>query len=256
MKTLLPFLLLILSGCTFPRKDRDTSYLDKDLTHITYANGSWQHFLQNLPMTAGDVVTYRGETVGNQSKAAAIVNYDIGTKDLQQCADALIRLRAEYLFARNRYQEIQFQFTNGDLYSFNEYCQGIRPHPAGIGVTFAMSAAPSEYTHQAFRKYLDFVYTYASTISIARELKPANKFEVGTVIVKPGSPGHCFIIVDEAVNSAGEKLYKLVEGFTPAQSMYVLKNNDNNSHWYKLVPGEPIVTSSYSFQQYLIRKFE
>lgn len=79
----------------------------------------------------------------------------------------------------------------------------------------------SDKTHASLRKYLNILYAYASTISLCKELKPANNFEVGTVIIVPGSPGHTCIIVDEAINTKGEKFYKLAEGYMPAQSIYV-----------------------------------
>jgi hypothetical protein len=246
---------LIFLSCQSPSfKNKDTHHAD--LTIKQFTEGSWQHFLQNLPLTEGRVVNYRGEPVSNSEKAFALVNYDVGNKDLQQCADALIRFRAEYLFTKNRLDDIQFHFTSGDLYSFHDYCQGVRPVPVGVGVVFQTVPGPKEPNYEALRKYLDIVYTYAGTISLARDLRNANDLEVGTVIVKPGSPGHCFIIVDEAVNNKGEKLYRLAEGFTPAQSIYILKNPANGSPWHELKPGESIQTASYTFHSYKLKSFE
>lgn len=226
------------------------------LTPVTFANGSWPHFLQHLPTVESAVVDYRGLPVQHQEKAAAIVNYDIGSKDLQQCADALIRLRAEYLFSQKRFNDIRFQFTSGQPYSFSDYCQGIRPIPKGNQVQFALAAAPERNTHQALRKYLDIVYAYAGTLSLNRELKETNTITVGTVILKPGSPGHCCMVIDEAITPTGSKVYKLVEGYTPAQSIYVLRNPTNGSEWHELKVGEPIRTASYSFLTYELKKFE
>ena len=111
--------------------------------------------------------------------------------------------------------------------------------------------------HASLRKYLDIVYAYASTISLEKELKTADDFEIGTVIIHAGSPGHCMIITDEITNNKGEKLFKLVEGYMPAQSIYVLRNLDASeiSPWYKLSKNHPIETASYLFTNYELKKF-
>ena len=194
-------------------------------TTRSFKQNTWQHFLQSLPTRVGAVVDYTGLAIENQSKHTAILTYDVGRGDLQQCADALIRLRAEYLFAQQRYDDIRFRFTSGHLYTWSDYRIGIRPQVRGSQVTFTKSAPTSlPYTHSSMRAYLNIVYAYAGTQSLANELLPADSLEVGTVILKPGSPGHCCIIIDEAVNPAGQRVFKLVEGFTPAQSIYILKN--------------------------------
>jgi len=228
----------------------------KELKRRKFAEGSWQSFLQNLPLKQGLVIDYRGEAVSPQTKAAAIIDYDIGRQDLQQCADALIRLRAEYLYAQKRYSEVGFHFTSGHYYSWDQYTAGVRPRVKGSKVQF-YKTDPRQQDHRSLRAYLDIVYAYAGTISLASELKHANGFEVGTIIITPGSPGHCTIIIDEATNERGEKLYKLAEGYTPAQSIYVLSNpiDSSISPWYKLSQGD-IKTASYIFKNFFLRRFE
>ena len=218
--------------------------------------GSWAHFLQHLPVKEGRVLDYTGTPVDDQDKQVGIIPYDVGKRDLQQCADALMRIRAEYLFSQKRFDEIGFHFVSGHYYSWKSFCQGKRPVPNGNNIRF-VSGTPSPETHESLRRYLDIVYTYASTLSLARELKPAADFEIGTVVIYPGSPGHCFIIIDEIANPGGGKLFKLAEGYTPAQSIYVLRNTavEGNSPWHSLNK-ERIETASYSFRKFQLKKFE
>ena len=220
------------------------------------AEGSWIYFLQHLLVVNHPILDYRGKPVSNQNKNGGVIPYDVGNTDLQQCADALIRLRAEYLFGHQLYNQIGFHFTDGHYYSFNDYCNGLRPATFGNSILFkTFSSSPK--THESLRKYLNIVYDYAGTISLARELKDADNFELGTVVIHPGSPGHCFIIADEATASTGEKVYKLVEGYSPAQSIYVIRNifEPSLSPWYHLNKGT-IRTASYTFSNYQLKKFE
>lgn len=223
---------------------------------VNFDEKSWPYFLQHLPVVDQPVLDYKGNPVICQDKHVAIVSYDVGNSDLQQCADALVRLRAEYLFKQQEYAAIGFHFVSGQYYSWNDYCNGLKPKPTGNKVTFVRTA-PCSKTHETLRSYLDIVYSYASTISLAKELKTTNVFAVGTVIIHPGSPGHCFIIVDEAINNLGEKIFKLAEGYSPAQSIYILRNIwlEGISPWYHLHNGV-IKTASYEFTDYEMGRFE
>jgi hypothetical protein len=217
---------------------------------------SWLYFLQHLPEKEGPVLDYKGNPVSYQQKHTSIVDYDIGNRDLQQCADALMRLRAEYLFSQQRFAEIHFHFTSGHDYSFPDYCQGKRPVPDGNTIRF-ISVSPVAVSHQSLRRYLDIVYTYAGTISLSRELRNTDRFTIGTVVITPGSPGHCFIIVDEAITASGDTVYKLVEGYSPAQSIYILQNLEEPQlgYWHRLWKG-PIQTATYTFENYQLKKIE
>lgn len=225
-------------------------------TSKKYDVDSWQYYLKHLPVVDKPIVDYRGKPISYQQKHVGIIPFDVGTSDLQQCADALMRLRAEYLFQQNKFDKIGFHFVSGNFYTWNDYCKGLRPVAKGSGVKFIVSFT-SEHTHQSLRKYLDIVYSYASTISLSKELKTASDFEIGTVVIHAGSPGHCFIIIDQATNESGEKVYKLAEGYSPAQSIYVLRNlnEEGVSPWYPLKKGV-IETASYRFDDYKLKKFE
>lgn len=258
MKVLLFIIIAWACGCALS----GTAEVEPDgspgpaLSAVKFDQHSWPYFLQHLPVIDSPIVNYYGQAVKEQYKHTGIIPYDVGTRDLQQCADALMRLRAEYLFSEKRYDEIGFYFTGGQYFPWKDYRKGLRPVVRGNSVNF-VKGARADSSHGSLRKYLDIVYTYAGTISLAKELKKANGFAVGTVVIHPGSPGHCFIIIDEKTGEKGEKLFRLAEGYTPAQSIYELRNpfSSDKTPWQSLDAGA-IRTASYIFTSYELKKFE
>jgi Domain of unknown function (4846) len=258
----LPMLVLVLISCqsgydSVPSISSAHPVQALKVTPVSYPEGTWQGFLQHLPSAKKPILDYRGKLIRNQAKHAAIITYDVGSADLQQCADALIRIRAEYLFGQKRIGEIGFHFMGGGYYSFVQYLKGIRPISGTKRVTFVSFGSSMPLTHQSLRKYLDIVYAYANTVSLCKELLPTDRFDVGTVIIYPGFPGHCCLIVDKGVISAKDTVYKLVEGYMPAQSIYILSNpyEPHLSPWYHLQKGM-IATASFEFRRYYLRRFE
>jgi hypothetical protein len=235
----------------------------KGYTWETASPNSFAEFLQNLPLApAGSpVLDYAGNPISNQSEHIAIINYDVGTKDLQQCADATIRLRAEYLFQQKRFDEIGFHFTSGDYFSWTDYANGIRPIISGNSVSFS-KAANADDSYASFRKYLDVIYNYAGTISVNRETKPVTSnaaISSGDIIITPGSPGHAVMIVGCAKDKHNNKIYLLSESYMPAQSIHVLTNpfESGINPWYHLdLNGGSIETTRYTFNTANIRRFE
>jgi hypothetical protein len=248
--------ILIKTAKQYPKADHATAENFRPRP-LTYPDGSWPGFLQHLPTADQPIVDYKGNQISNQEKHFAILTYDVGSADLQQCADALIRIRSEYLFSQKKYSSIGFHFNSGIFYSWQDYLQGLRPSFKGRNQILMRSAPAAEISHFALRKYLDIVYAYANTVSLCRELKSTDRFETGTVIIYPGHPGHCCMIIDAATVDKQDTVFKMVEGYMPAQSIYVLSNpfEPEMSPWYHLGKGD-INTASCSFRSYFLKKFE
>ena len=78
------------------------------------------------------------------------------------------------------------------------------------------------------------------------------------MLIYPGSPGHVIMIVDQAENEKGEKLFIFAQGNTPAQSVHILKNpNDTSSSpWYKLEIGQYLEIPTYYFNEVKFVRFK
>lgn len=193
---------------------------------------------------------YNGTDWSRQTWHAAILDFDTGTKDLQQCADACIRLHAEYLWNADQKNKLVYEFTSGDKLAWKDYAAGQRPRVNGNDVTFT-DCGVSDNSRKAFRNYLNCVYTYAGSISLNhqfRHLRPNEEIKPGDVIVRPGSPGHAVMVVDVCQNSAGKKLYLIAQGYTPAVQIHIVNNTADYSvsPWFEL-KGAPISVSGAGF---------
>ena len=198
--------------------------------------------------------------VERQDTHVAVLAMDVGEKDLQQCADAWIRMYAEYLWQQKRFDDISFQFTSKQDFSWNDYKNGIRTIENGDEVQFVKMGTPTD-SYANFKNYLDLVFQYSGTKSINDEsvsIQSNNDIRVGDFLLKPGSPGHLTMIVGIAKNKNGKKVYLLAESFMPAQDIHIIKNPKNKylSPWYELdVKALQTVTAKYKFGPNSIKRF-
>jgi hypothetical protein len=212
----------------------------------------------DLKPSGAIVYTYNGKLKQPDDVYEAVLDIDVGTKDLQQCADAVMRLRAEYLFANKFYDKIHFNFTNGKKAEFIKYAEGYR---FSLKTNSWVKTAAKDYSHENFRKYMDLVFNYAGSLSLSRELKPVpnlNDMKPGDVFIKGGSPGHAVIVVDVAQNSKKEKIFMIAQSYMPAQNIHVLKNlsDGKSSPWYSINFGELLKTPEWTFTKDQLMRFE
>jgi hypothetical protein len=193
------------------------------------AVGSFVEWLRNLSLKPDRTVyLFNGSPKANQAAQFAVLDISVGEKDLQQCADAAMRLRAEYLFAQKAYDQIKFIDNEQTIYQFEK-----------------------PYTNNNLHHFLQRVFGMCGTASLSKQMKTVNaqNLQPGDLLLKGGFPGHAVIILDVAANLEGEKIYLLAQSYMPAQDIHVLINpvDETISPWYKLDGKEMIETPEWTF---------
>lgn len=203
--------------------------LPSGFTRINRSHDSFGQWLTDLKLKRNKTVyLYDGTPKANQTAQFAVIDISVGDKNLQQCADAVMRLRAEYLFKSGKYSDIHFSDNNGKVYQFD------RPYTIG-------------HLHQ----YLEKVFGMCGSASLSKQLTPAyfNNIEPGNILIRGGFPGHVVIIIDVAANKEGKKIFMLAQSYMPAQNIHVLVNpmDKTLSPWYEANGENAIVTPEYIF---------
>ncbi len=219
---------------------------------VAVKQGSFQAYLRDYKLKpfGSKIINYDTSEYFWQDGHIGILEVAVPKNGLQQCADALIRIRSEYLWKQNRKAEIGFNFTSGHYCSWQHYAEGYRPKIEGNQVSFH-KVAQANHSEANFYKYLNLIYMYSGTLSLYNELQPIadSDLKIGDMLIKGGSPGHIVMIGDKAVNSKGDAIYLLFQGNTPAQSVHLVKNLEDQSisPWYHLKQDIVIPVSNYTF---------
>jgi len=221
--------------------------LPEGYNYSSVQENSWGSFLRSLPLKpdGSEVKTFDGTVKPNYQTYLAVVDLPIGKKDLHQCADAIMRLRADYLFSQTRFKDISFRQASGKTLSYTTWLAGRTPDKTNLWT------------------YLESVFNTANTTSLNQQLKPKaiNTLEIGDVFVTgppPGySYGHAIIVVDKCINKEGKVKFMLAQSYMPAQEIQILDNPANpGCPWYDLDFGQTLDTPEWDFTSSQLKTFE
>lgn len=223
-----------------------------------YPKDSFGTYLRNLNLKemGAPVLLYDGRKKFIESHIS-VIDMPILPQDLIQCADAVIKLRAEYLYSKKDYDKISFNLTNGMEVPFSKFVKGERVKVKGNKTTWAKGNYKTGYGREIFEEYLKFIYTYAGTLSLSKEMKKTDikDIEIGDVFIQGGLPGHAVIVVDIAVNKeTGEKIMMLAQSYIPSQELHILKSISFISPWYK-VEDAKLITPEWLFERGSLKKW-
>ena len=202
---------LIWGGISNPgnRKTIGDISVPRGFERIEVASGSFGEFIRSFPLKKrGSHMTYYNEKLAfGQYFGYAVLDLPM-LSDIEQCADAVMRMRAEYLWSNGQYGSIHFHSVSGkdQKYSGNA-------------------------DRKAFEKYMRGVFDNSNTASLRRDMKPkaVESIAPGDVFVyeSPGTGyyGHAVLVVDVAINKkTGQKAIMLAQSSTPALTMHIIRD--------------------------------
>jgi len=227
--------------------------LPEGYNHIHGADSLFADWLLSQPLRKDKTVyLYDGSRKQDQYAQFAVLDIDIGKKNLVQCADAVIKMRAGFLFQSGRTGQINFQSTTGTTLSFSQWQEGWRWREHKGKLVRLAGTNQFNSTLQSFESYMDLVYSYCGTYSLSRQLEPVpGEIQPGDVFVHGGFPGHAVIIMSVAENKVGKKIFMLAQGFMPAQDIHILINPGDAklSPWYSTEEIFPLITTGWKFNE-------
>lgn len=230
-------------------------------TRIAVTEGSYAAYLRNLPLKQDNTVyLFNGRKKVNQAAQFAVLKMDVGDKDLQQCADAAMRLYAEHLYAQKQFDKIRFNLTNGFNCSYTKYAAGYRLAVNGHKTSWVLQSAP-DTSYAVFRKYMNLVFNYAGTRSLHAQMKTITikHLQTGDVFIQTGDPyGHAVTVMDMAVNkTTQDTVFMLSQSYMPAQDIHVLLNPTaaGKTPWFSTSFKDKLYTPEWTFTAKDLKRF-
>ena len=230
-------------------------------TRVSCSEGSFGSFVRNYPLKpdGSPVLLWTGEPKADQWGHAAVFAMHVEDEmDVQQCADSVMRIYAEYFRATGQYDRIKFHFVGGFLCDYNKYIQGYRIRQNGDDFSWKQTK-PAEDSDAVFNDYMFMVCAYASTLSLKDESREISlqDLRIGDIFLKAGSPGHVVMVAD-ICEKDGKKAFLLAQSYMPAQEFHIIKNprHENDPWYYEDEVQYPFRTQAYTFSEGSLRRPE
>jgi hypothetical protein len=163
---------------------------------------------------------------------------NVGFGDIQQCADSILRLYSEFLWASKQTEDWTIHFTSGDPSSWSAWKKGQRFEVDG-GKVKTVQTSQEDGSYEQYQKWMHHAFIYAGTRSLhldATKVPVGDAIQPGDFFVSPGSPGHAVLVMDMAVAPDRKPLALLGQGFMPAQDFHVLVDEGDHvvQGWFEL----------------------
>ena len=210
---------------------------------IQYQDDPFYQFLHSLPLKKrmAEIKNYKGEDAGMSYYKYCVIDFPL-LSPVEQCADVCMHLRAEYFFRQKQYDKIHFHDVGG------------KDHKYSGGAS-----------RQALNAYLKKIYNISNTASMYNEMQIVPSLDLirpGDVFIYPAKGnklGHVVMVSEVAKDAKGDIYFQVIQGFTPACELHIVKNNDvaGNTPWFKLdTNAEVVKIDNFTFRKDQLRRWK
>jgi len=178
---------------------------------------SFQTFARGLPVKHDNrVKLWNGDYLPSEYyNTLAVLDLPLlFNEDLEQCADFSMRLWAEYLKSIDKLDQLSLFDFYGHKRAFKD-------------------------SNKSFKDYLRWHMAYSNSYSVKRGAKEValSDLQAGDMFVQNDSKegiGHVSMVIDEAVNKFGLKVYLVGYSFMPAQEFHLERADESRgfSGWF------------------------
>lgn len=212
---------------------------------VPVPEGSFAEYLRNLPLKEDGALLHYINSSGTPSSLVPAEIYNVPPahaaildiqmiNDSEQCADTVMHLYAEYLFANGRYSEMKYKTVNGDTIDFVRYMNGYR-YKYNTDRNKRWTRNSDNYTgatRTVFKIWMRAIFASASTYSMDKyDLEPVSvtDMQIGDMFIQPKTEtittGHVVLICDMIKNpTTGEVRFMTLQGSMPALEAHVMLN--------------------------------
>ncbi|MBN1605728.1 MAG: hypothetical protein JW940_03805 [Polyangiaceae bacterium] len=207
--------------------------------------GTWAEWLRLLPLAASGtpVRDYRGGIVvpGDDEYLAAVVAIDIGTRDLQSSADAVLRLFAEWRWFKEDLRMLYLSDTKLEL-PLEKWSAGERlVSRAGKPQWLPQAAPQPRLDYAGFREYLQGVLAWSDGPALLAESEPIppEALEPGAFFIRRGRPARVLVVLDVGTSPGGQRIMLLAQALHPTESIHVIRPNRATA-WFPVRSDQPL----------------
>ena len=228
-------------------------------TRTEEEHGSLGEFLRGykLKKDGAPVLLYNKEPKSSQNAHIAVFKLPIENEDLQQCADSVMRVYAEYFRATDQAAKIRFSLSDTFVAEYQKWRDGYRIIESGTGYEWE-DRAEFDPSDANFKKFMRIVFAYSGTYSLETDSKKVKlkDIQIGDIFLQAGSPGHVVMVVDMCEDESGRKAFLLAQGYMPAQQFHLLKNpeHEEDPWYYADEVSYPLKTPEYAFDKDCLRR--
>ena len=196
-------------------------------TRIAVKPGSFAATLRQLELVPDTVITSgdgKRQLCADEKVAATRIAPFDNKNDVG--VDGITKLWGEHLWRNRGGRGISFPLDNGQIATWADWRDGLRPRERGGRFTFVQVTTP-DGSAASYQQFLSFVAEEMGALALRRESTVIfdDSLTVGDILVAVRKDGQSSVglIVDMCKGPRGERLYLMGTSGTPSTSFYIMR---------------------------------